>query len=217
MHYLIYKITNTKNGNIYIGCHQTTNPNDGYMGSGTVLRRAVKKHGVGSFTKEILYDFSSVAEMFDKEKELVNEEFVARADTYNIKVGGSGGWDYVNRVGINPNNMTVDIQTLGTLEFQNLNLDHKWNKNRANKISIGLKKYIKKHGPFWGGKTHSAKSKKIISDKAKERFKDPAYSPTYGKKWMTDGINSKPVAKEDQDKYLTDGWRYGRVIYKETS
>lgn len=40
MHYLIYKITNTLNCKHYIGYHKTDN--DGYMGSGIVLKAAIK-------------------------------------------------------------------------------------------------------------------------------------------------------------------------------
>lgn len=88
MFYTIYKITNKANGKIYIGKHQTQDLNDGYMGSGKHLKRAIAKYGLGSFTKEILHIFDNEAEMNAKEAELVTEEFVDRESTYNICVGG---------------------------------------------------------------------------------------------------------------------------------
>lgn len=53
-YYGLYKTTNLLNGKMYIGKHVTTNIDDGYLGSGTWLRRAVKKHGAESFRKEWL-------------------------------------------------------------------------------------------------------------------------------------------------------------------
>ena len=52
--YGIYKITNLLNGKMYIGQHTTSNLDDGYMGSGLLVTRAVKKHGVDCFRKEWL-------------------------------------------------------------------------------------------------------------------------------------------------------------------
>ena len=97
MYYLIYKITNNVNNKIYIGKHQTENKDDEYMGSGKILKRAVEKYGLDKFTKEILFECNSLEEMNQKEAEIVDEEFVARLDTYNVKLGGQGGWDFCNK------------------------------------------------------------------------------------------------------------------------
>ena len=43
-YYIIYKITNIINSKEYIGAHSTDNINDGYMGSGTLIRAALLKY-----------------------------------------------------------------------------------------------------------------------------------------------------------------------------
>jgi group I intron endonuclease len=91
MRYTVYQTTNLVNGKIYIGKHQTINPNDSYLGSGRAIAKALKIHGRSNFKKDVLFDFDDEASMNLKEAELVTEEFVSRRDTYNLGVGGEGG------------------------------------------------------------------------------------------------------------------------------
>ena len=97
MFYTVYKITNQIDGKIYIGSHMTDQLDDNYMGSGKYLIRAQKKYGIENFKKEILFVFETADEMYAKEAEIVNEDFLATENTYNLKIGGFGGWDYNNR------------------------------------------------------------------------------------------------------------------------
>jgi hypothetical protein len=96
VHYTVYKTTNKLNGKCYIGTHKTKDLNDGYLGSGTLLKRAIAKHGVEHFTKEVLFDFDNPEAMFAKEAELVTQDFLMNENTYNLKVGGFGGFDFLN-------------------------------------------------------------------------------------------------------------------------
>ncbi len=90
MYYTVYKTTNLINNKIYIGLHETENLNDGYLGSGILLKKAIKKYGYKNFNKEILFIFNNKQDMIKKEKELVNKAFVNRKDTYNMSKGGFG-------------------------------------------------------------------------------------------------------------------------------
>ena len=90
IYYTVYKTTNLINNRYYIGLHATENINDGYLGSGVFLKKAIKKYGYKNFTKEVLFIFDNKDDMINKEKELVNEEFINNPKTYNMSKGGFG-------------------------------------------------------------------------------------------------------------------------------
>lgn len=93
--YGIYKITNLANGKMYIGKHKTSNLADGYMGSGTVINQALKKYGKENFRKEWLTFCEDEEELNYMERVFVDQTWVDRSGTYNLKLGGEGGLDYV--------------------------------------------------------------------------------------------------------------------------
>ena len=130
MYYTIYKITNKTNGKYYIGKHQTKDLNDGYMGSGKLLRRAIKKHGIDNFTKEILHIFDNESNMNDKEKELV----VISEESYNLCPGGHGGFGYINQ-----NNLRMCVSELNKRRLEKFKNDE-----FKKKFSDSIKKIAKK-------------------------------------------------------------------------
>lgn len=92
MKYYVYKTTNKLNGRYYIGVHKSENiENDSYLGSGYILAKALDKYGKANFEREILFEFDTPEEAFQKEREIVNEEFVNDDITYNVALGGHGG------------------------------------------------------------------------------------------------------------------------------
>ena len=87
----VYKTTNLINNKYYIGVHSTDDLDDGYLGSGKLLKRALKKYSKENFKREILHFCESMDAALAKEKEIVDLEFVKCESNYNVAIGGSGG------------------------------------------------------------------------------------------------------------------------------
>lgn len=90
-YHIVYKTINLINGKIYVGSHSTDDIEDGYFGSGDLIKRAINKYGKQNFKRIVEYIFDNPNDMFLKEKEIVTEEFLKRTDVYNIVPGGCGG------------------------------------------------------------------------------------------------------------------------------
>lgn len=97
MFYYVYEITNLINGHIYVGKRSSKDPaTDKYMGSGKLIKAAIKKHGRDSFKKIILGIFLSDVDAAFLESTIVTKEFLKRDDVYNLHEGGFGGFAHLN-------------------------------------------------------------------------------------------------------------------------
>lgn len=91
MKYYIYLTTNHVNGMKYIGKHHGELDNS-YLGSGKLLKLAIKKHGKSNFSKDILFVSESEEENCEKEKYFIAKyDAVNSPEFYNIHEGGKGG------------------------------------------------------------------------------------------------------------------------------
>ena len=94
MDYYIYLTTNKINGKQYIGQHKGK-PDDGYLGSGTGILRAIAKYGKENFSKEIICFCETREEADQKEKEIIAKyNAVESKQFYNNQEGGKSadGW-----------------------------------------------------------------------------------------------------------------------------
>lgn len=180
-YFLVYRIKNIDNLKSYIGCHRTYNMNDSYMGSGILIKNAIKKHGIEKFKKEILFVFENENEMLKKEIELISLE----KPDYNLHEGGLGGWDYMNKSGRNNSGKRVqlsrDIYVKKARSVLNdmIKKDPEFSRKIARKSGQTRKILISKGllNPSFKGKKHSIESKIKMSESAKLRG-----SNTTGKK-----------------------------------
>lgn len=215
MYYTVYRVTNKISGKFYIGTHKTADLDDNYMGSGKYLNHSIEKHGIENFTKEILFIYDNPEEMYAKESEIVNEDFLAEENTYNLKVGGFGSWDYVNKHGKNIYE-SHEKQCIKNLKHAHdkikiLRDDKDWVDFHSQTIKAGILEYYNKGGVNgFAGKCHSDETKKKIGKSNSEKQSGELNSQ-YGKKWIYSPSEKKSIKINRYDD-IPQGWLEGRKI-----
>lgn len=219
MHFYTYKITNLLNGKFYIGVHKTENLDDGYMGSGKALKNAIAKYGVENFKKDILMFHESEDDMFEIEALIVDQEFVDRKDTYNIKLGGFGGFDYINSTGKNlygyngrHENSITALKLSAKVHNDKMKTDHIYKSIICDKISSTLKNRWEIISHPWLGRQHTTKTKeKIKHSHAINKHQQGETNSQYGTKWIHNKIlrQSKRIHKYES---IPDGWDLGYIL-----
>jgi hypothetical protein len=228
MYYLIYETTNLINGNFYVGAHQTKNLNDGYLGSGKYFRHALKKYGDSNFSRKILFEFDNQHDMFVKENEIVDEEFVSRKDTYNIKLGGSGGFDHLNYGTAKSKNLRFDpeyqknISWLSHPEKYGVADVQEWRRRGQKKIQelidIGKfnpTKWFDEHPKIRQKGLDKMNSPEAMTKRIKTfhamGHQQGSKNSQYGTCWITNEIENKKIKKENISEWFNKGWKFGRI------
>lgn len=209
IHHTIYRITNKLNGKIYIGSHKTKDLDDEYMGSGKYLKRAIEKHGAENFSKEILHDFDTPEEMYAMEAEIVTADFIAENNTYNLKIGGFGGFDYINSTG---KNSSEAHRIAGAKNLENARIKKKY--LFANDLAFRQKfaesrRTCNHKSGYKQLKAMTDETKKLISEKLKIKQAGKSNSQ-YGSMWITDDIKTIKIKKDD---IIPAGYRKGRMKF----
>ena len=200
-HY-IYKTTNLKNGRFYVGMHSTDNLNDGYLGSGTRLRRSIRRNGKENFKIEYLEFFSNRFDLVNREKELVNENLLKDKKCMNLKLGGLGGFVSENHV--------MKLKK-GSSRHQK----EKWkNVEYRDKITKVLRNNTKENHRLGKIKYDTTKGKNIseehkikIGKKNSIKQKGDRNSQ-FGSCWITNGEVNKKIKKNE---IIPEGWKLGRT------
>lgn len=221
MYYLIYKTTNKINGKYYIGMHKTENLEDVYLGSGTHFKRALEKYGKENFEREILEYCNSDEEMHLAEARYITEDVVNDKNSYNLKLGGNGGWDYVNshHLGNDPKNASARfVEFLKNDEefyksWHDKIVKFKSTESYKQKVSNSLKERWKNYGHPWTGRHHKESTKKKIGEVTSKAQKGTRNSQ-YGTCWVSNTLIKKSIKinKEFLYDYIAEGWIKKRII-----
>jgi hypothetical protein len=146
--------------------------------------------------------------MYAREKEVVTDEFLMREDTYNLRRGGFGGFDHINKEGKNKN-----------YNWDNYNgtESHYKSSKIGYELSLGANpelrhKFTKKENQLLSMKAQSTSAKQKRNLTFREiKHQQGENNSQFGKIWITNGNESKIVEKTLPIPY---GWRKGRVISK---
>lgn len=221
--FTVYRTVNEENGRFYIGVHKTCEPDDEYLGSGKWLRWSITKYGRDKFHKEILHIFNTSEEAYAKEAELVS---VAKVDSncMNLTAGGSGGWEYTNRMGLNiyspdqrptPEAVIKGHEKLSHLLMTNATFRQKFSAN----VSMGLRKLATSdHAEeYWltkslGQKRRHARGTPTETRQRMSLSHSGALNNRFGYKWVTNGIDVKSIPAAEFESYINNGWYPGRCI-----
>ena len=176
MYGYIYKTTNLINGKIYIGQKKSKTFVKTYLGSGTIIQRAIKKYGVENF------DVVLIEECFSKEELCEREIFhIAKEESlynfgkgYNITPGGEFGDTFTHHPNKDEIRRKISIAGKGRKHTE------EWKKQAS-------KRYSGKGNPMYGvtspmkGKKQSLESiekrvkalkGRVVSEEKKEQMKE---------------------------------------------
>lgn len=219
--YTVYKTVCLVNQKFYIGVHKTDDPNDSYLGSGKYLKHAIAKYGVENFRKEVLAVFEVADEAFALERALVTRELVESKQCYNIKLGGEGGFDFINIKGLNNR---ADNSTRGGHAFaERVRSDPQFragHQARSKRVATAMHRAGRAVVPFRDPEQQSEFRRRAQSPHARakrraslrDRYRDGLVNSQTGTVWITDGNESRKIHPSTIDSWIIRGWRKGRTI-----
>lgn len=214
-YHFIYKTTDTRNGNFYIGMHSTDNLNDGYVGSGDRLKKLIYKHGKEIFNIEILEFFPNRNSLKQREKEIVNSDLLKEEKCMNLCFGGSGG--FISLTGVKKGREVTDkilrekygdnFRTIINKNYRDRLTDEQ-KEVYYKKIKLGQINSNFDYGKSFRGKnlTKNHKEKIGIANSITQKGEK---NSQFGTCWITNGIENKKIKK---DQIIPDGWKLGRKL-----
>jgi hypothetical protein len=183
-YYIIYKTTNPRTGEYYIGQHRTNNLQDGYKGSGNWVKAHSRK--LGQLITEIL-KFSTQDQLKDHERSFIGDLWSTDPLCMNECPGGGSG----------PHTENAKSKIASTRRALGLKPDPLSTKNTTFMHKEGVQRRVKADQVDLFEAAGWVKGRLT---------KPPLHQDTM---WVNDGTICKKVPKTLQD--LPQGWVVGRL------
>ena len=207
-HYIIYKTTCKPTKKFYIGMHCTDDLNDGYLGSGKIIKRSIKKHGEAQHERSIIEACASFEELCQREKAIITENILLDPLCMNLSFGGSGGWAYVNAL---TEVQTKRIEHMRTDEYRAKRSQEQTARWSDEKYRESFYQTVKSDEYK---ESRRVQMNEVYQDKALiEKVRTAKLgekNPAFGKKWVYKGTATTYAAKDEIEKFIADGWKLGR-------
>lgn len=174
-----YITTDLSNGKQYVGTHSTNNVDDGYLGSGTYLLRAIKKYSKENFNREILCVCDTSEEAFENEKKFIEQYNTLIPNGMNISpTGGVAGCgmnsaETLKKIGVSMKGKKHSEETKRKISITMLAISDDARKNRISESLKGRpvsEETRLKMSKANKGKKRSKEVRKRISESGKGRI-----------------------------------------------
>jgi hypothetical protein len=213
-YHFIYKTICLINGKFYYGMHSTDNLEDGYVGSGTRLWHSIKKYGRENFKLEVLEFCPDRETLKLRESELINADMLKDPNCMNLKIGGEGGWETVNK------NKTIEERSrLGKLGgYANLTFEQR---SAAGKCGYDKLKNVWKEYPELMESnrkkaTEKASTKEVIEKRKitylTTKHQQGEKNSQFGTCWIChQEFGNKKIKLEALQEFIDEGWIRGKL------
>ena len=238
MYGYIYKTTNLINGKMYIGQKKSTKfLHERYLGSGSLLRKAINKYGKENFRVELLCE-CECKEKLDEMEIYYIKLYNAQNDPnfYNLTKGGESGVGGPKFKGHKHSD-----ESRQKISENNTGIKNGFFGKKHSEESIQKMREAAKHRHPVSQETRAKLSKvhkgKPFTEEHKRKISEAQKGPkgnNYGKKipddvknkisntmhnqvWIHDTNRSYRVNKELVDEYISKGYQLGRLSFKKGS
>ena len=221
---IVYKTLNTRNGKYYIGMDTKNNPD--YIGSGTLLKQAIRKYGKESFKKIILEECTTVEELKEKEKYWIAiYDACSDRGSYNISTGGIGGDNFT----FNPNKEQIreKLQARRHTKETRKKISENNHQSKYGGSRVGtqwteeqrsrMETYHRENGGSFKGKKHTEKTKQIIRENhlGKKASEETKVKMSLAKKGTVHKKQICPHCKKEGGGNAMYQWHFNNCKYKE--